>query len=212
MDEHEQIQRLRELWLRGIMTWGQVFLPLSSGIVAFFVTQSRSESGWDFQLLLIGWAIFSIVIACWRWLVHRLDEQIVGMYPRMLKLDKDRKQETQTTYYYNNLHKRSLLFICEKLSSEGSVLSYEGFKNIAQSRGEDFYDLLLGAWNKYGPYSVTSRGHAFQDAFALAAVVGFFVVVLWIECRAWALVGLLLYLVILPWGQHRGWWHIKPQG
>lgn len=211
MDEYEQIQRLRELWSRAIMTWGQVFLPLGAAIVAFFVTQSRTDaSGWDFQLLFIGWLLFSACMGYWRWVVHHIDEQIVGMYPSMLRLDKDRKWEMQTRYYYGHLHKRSLRLLSQELKLGDEARRYEDFKSIAQSHGKDHYELLLKVWGTYDRYSVTSRGHAPQDAIVLGVVVSLLVPVLWIEFQAWSLAALLLYLVVIfPWGRHRGWWCIN---
>ena len=59
MDEYEQIQELRKLWSRAIMTWGQIFIPLGAGIVALFVTQLGGfvDRGWGFEFLLSGWVL-----------------------------------------------------------------------------------------------------------------------------------------------------------
>jgi len=46
VDEYEQIQRLRELWTRSIMIWGQVFIPLILIIFSIFITKlPRGQHG-----------------------------------------------------------------------------------------------------------------------------------------------------------------------
>ena len=59
-DEYEEIQRLRELWSRAIMTMNQIFLPLILVIFSIFVAQLPKfiEMEWGFYYLL---AIFLIV-------------------------------------------------------------------------------------------------------------------------------------------------------
>lgn len=212
MDEYEQIQRLRELWSKSIMTWAQVVLPLSAAIVAFFVTQARSKTGWDFPLLIIGWALFSLVMVYWRCVVHHIDEQIVALYPDMLRLDKTQGWETQTRYYYNNLSKRAKEHLWGKLLGQTGVApTYDTFKEKANEKKEEHYKLLHEVWSKYGFHSVGSRGHAPQDIAVLLVTTFFLVVVLWVKCQdASAFWGLLLLLGFIPLGRCLGWWCVKP--
>ena len=184
------------------MTWEQLILPLGAGIVAFFVTQSRSHAGWDFPLLLVGWALFSLVMAIWRLVTHLIDEQIVALYPDMLRLEqKDGTRETQTRYYFNNLSGRAKDCLGKQLSDPCRVSKYENLKEKARNKGKNHYDLLLEVWTKYGRYSVTGRGHLILDSAVLALIAGFLVAVLWIEFSALALLGLLFLAGFLPLGE-----------
>ncbi|MEA1893981.1 MAG: hypothetical protein U9N36_02015 [Euryarchaeota archaeon] len=109
VDEYEEIQKLRQLWSRAIMTWNQIMIPLCAAIITFFVTQllKFKEIGWGFQFLLFGWILFTALIIYWRFLVHHIDHNIVGMYPRILELEKEKGMETQADYYFRDLNKKS---------------------------------------------------------------------------------------------------------
>lgn len=130
MDEYEQLQRLRELWSRAIMTWSQVFIPLGAGIIALFVTQlpNFASQGWSTPFLFVGWMLFTLCMVYWRWVVHHIDRQIVGMYLRMIELEKERKMETQTAYYYRNLNKKSIKYLASKLEVPFDELKNQDFR------------------------------------------------------------------------------------
>ena len=213
MEEYEQIQRLRELLSRQIMTWGQVLLPFGGAIIAFFVTRPNLNVGG----LLIGWLLFFGCMVYWRWVVHHIDSQIVGMYPDMLRLDSVKGWQTQTRYYYNNLSKRSKDSLEDYIWKDASgqardkAADYDTFKKTAEDRQKSHYELLQGTFHAHGRKSVTSRGHAVQDVAALFIVSLFLVIILWKELDSMALlVGFVLFLVLfLPLGWYLGWWEAR---
>ena len=209
MDEYEKVLRIWELRSRHIMTWGQILLPLSAAIVAFFVTQAHNIFGiWDFSLLLIGWFVFLSVILYWRWVVHYIDRAIVNLYPTMLRLEKERGWQTQTVYYFNNLNWLSISFLAGRLRNV--FTTYEDFQRLVKRRKLDSYNLLLEVWGEFQERSVTDRGHRRQDELAWAAVIVFLVAVLFIWVWWWALTALILYSLIIPWGRHYGYYFIGP--
>jgi len=190
MDEYEQLQRLRELWSRAIMTWGQIFIPLGAAIIAFFVSKlpDFANRGWVTPFLFIGWALFTLCMAYWRWIVHQIDRQIVGMYPRMLELEKERKMETQTAYYYRNLSKKSLKHLANKLKfpfDELKNTDFREFKRKVAQKGDNPYDVLLDVWDKFLYDSVTSRGHSFQDWVVGILMVVFLIAIIFGSKLGW---------------------------
>ena len=182
MDEYEQLHRLRELWSRAIMIWGQIFIPLGAAIIAFFVTQipDFANRGWTTPFLFIGWALFSVCMMYWRWIVHQIDRQIVGLYPRMLELEKERKMETQTAYYYRNLNKKSIRHLASKLGIPFDELKNQDFREFKRKVGQkgDPHDFLLDVWDKFRHNSVTSRGHNFQDWIVGVLIVIFLLAII----------------------------------
>jgi len=207
MDEYEQVQRLREMWSRPIMIWGQVLLPVGVAVAGFFVRESLVRTGgWDFGLLLAGWFLLLICMGYWRWVVHHLDEKVVGLYPTMLRLERKDRRDTQTRYYFSNLAKRSRKHIRHQLGLERMPNGYEDFVEGAKQQNVDHYGLLLDVWHDYGRNSVTDRGHRSQDIAVSVVMVGTLAGILSLVIGAWAVAALLLFLVILPWGRHRGWW------
>ncbi len=209
MDEYEQVQRLRELWSRSITTWGQVLLPLGAAIIAFFVLLSKVGTGHtNFQLLFIGWLLFTICMVYWRLVVYHIDRQIIELYPAMLRLDSTNKWDTQTRYYFNNLANRSRNYLRHQLGLEHLPDNYDDFVDGAKHQHRDHYGLLLSVWRSHGWRSVTSRGHMIQDIAVFTAVVLFLVTILWVGIGAWALWALLLFIPLALWGRHRGWWFV----
>ena len=210
MDEYEQVQRLRDLWSRHIMTWGQVLIPLGAAIVAFFASQADIGTiSPNFLLLLIGWGLFSICMVYWRWVVHHLDEQIVELYPVMLRLDSKNDWDTQTRYFFKHLANRSRDYLRQQLRLEQKSKDYDEFVEETKRQGHDQYSLLLSVWRKYGCNSLSDRGHKIQDVVVLVTVVLMLVLVLWIEYGTLSLLSLILFASLIPWGQHRGWWIIN---
>ena len=177
MDEYKEIQGLRALWWRSIMTWGQIFIPLGAAIISFFITQLLNfvDRGWGSPFLLLGWALFTFCMVYWRWVAHNIDSQIVQMYPRMLELEKSLGMETQASYYYSNLHKRAKQQIAKRIGvqyGELKQMKYRDFVQKISAKQINSYDLLLTVWDEFGPKSVTSRGHKLQDcAVSVASLV-----------------------------------------
>ncbi|MFC2002919.1 hypothetical protein ACFLV4_03115 [Chloroflexota bacterium] len=181
MDEYEQIQRLRELRTRSIETWGRIFIPLGAGIIALFVSQLDKfvNRGWGFVFLFTGWMLLLICMAYWRWVVHHIDEQIVGMYPRMLELEREGGIETQTIYHFNNLHRHGRQELARTLGVEYAHLEVLTYRQVRERVAplDDMQDILLNVWDQLGHRSLTSRGHVGQDwavaiiLFVLLAVI-----------------------------------------
>jgi len=168
MDEYERIQRIWEARSRHIMTWGQVFIPLGAGIVALFISQLGTfvDRGWGFGFLLSGWFLLFLCMGYWRWVVHYIDRQIVGMYPRMLELERIRGMETQTLYYFNNLHRRGRQELANVLGMEYKEvedLTYRRFREKVSEQQGNVQDILFTVWDRLDHRSVTSRGHVPQD-------------------------------------------------
>lgn len=72
--------------------------------------------------------LFTLCMVYWRWVVHHIDRQIVGMYLRMIELEKERKMETQTAYYYRNLNKKSIKYLASKLEVPFDELKNQDFR------------------------------------------------------------------------------------
>ena len=171
MDEYRQVQRLRELWMRSVMTWGQVFIPLGAAIVAFFAVQSGVGIGEpELALLLVGWFLLVVCMAYWRWMVHHIDSQIVSLYPMTLRLESELKWEAQSRSYFNHLNGRSREYLRDQLGLERSPKAYEELVDEARNQSRDHYTLLMSVWREYGGHSVSPRGHRTQD-FAILGLV-----------------------------------------
>ena len=182
MDEFEQLQRLRELWSRSIETWGQIVIPLGAAIVAYFLTLAADHC-WDPCLLFVGWVVLAFCLAFWRLNVRHIDRQIVGLYPAMLRLEQERRWETQTRYYFNNLRWESLLFLGQQLGLteqdtrarlEGN---YEYFR--IEARGHH-HSLLRWVWDTRGYESVGDRGHRWQNGLVIGLLLFFLIPISWL--------------------------------
>ena len=211
MDEYQEVQRLRELWSKAIMTWGQVFIPLGAVIIAFFVSQTAPGgfSTSDFGVLMIGWSIFTVCMVYWRWVVHNIDEQIVKMYPILLRIEKANNWDLFTRYYFNNLANRSCRHLRHELGLESWPKEYDDFVEAVRPKRLDHYGFLLSVWREFSTNSVTDRGHRIQDIFVFAIIVLFLILVLAINFGALALLALLLFILLVSWGRHRGWWLVR---
>jgi hypothetical protein len=207
MDEYREVQKLRELWSKAIMIWGQVFIPLGAAIVAFFALLAALSgfSRGDFGILIIGWAIFTISMVYWRWMANHLDEQIVELYPIFLRIEQASKWDIITRYYFNNLADRSRSHLRHELGLESWPKKYDDFVEDVKPKGLDYYGFLLSLWREYGRKSVTDRGHKIQDIVVFSIIVLFLILVLSINFGTMALLALLLFILLFYWGWHRGW-------
>jgi len=207
MNEYQEVQRLRELWSKAIMTWGQVFIPLGAAIIAFFSSQAAPNgfSTGDFNILIIGWSVFAICMVYWRWVVHHIDEQIVELYPAFLRIERENNWDTNTRYYFNNLADRSRKHLRHDLGLESWPKNYDDFVEEVKPKRLDHYGFLLSVWREYGRHSVMDRGHKIQDIIVFATIVLFLILVLAINYGAFALLALLLFILLACWGWHRGW-------
>jgi hypothetical protein len=167
MDEYKQIQELRELRTRSIETWGRIFIPLGAGIVAFFVSQLGGfvDRNLGVGFLLTGWVLLFICMIYWRWVVHHIDEQIVGMYPRMLELERMTGMEIQTFYYFNNLNARGMQELAHTLGVERrdlQGLTYRQFRQRVEPP-DNIQDIFLNVWDRLEIRSLRDRGHFPQN-------------------------------------------------
>jgi len=207
MDEYEQAIKLKELWTRSIMVWGQVFIPLGAAIVAFFASQTATEgfSDNDFWLLLIGWFLFTVCMVYWRLVVHHIDEQIAVLYPVILKLEQKNNWQTHTRYFFNNLSVKSRRRICHEVGLESLPKIYDDFVDAASEKGFDHYTILFGCWRRYHLHALSDRGHKIQYITVFSIVVLFLGLILSLSIGIWALTVILLFVFLYFWGKHCGW-------
>lgn len=209
MDEPEQIHRLREMRTKSIEHWGQVFLSLAAGIASLFVLQANTSKGWDFGTLIIGWALLACCLLLWRYIVLHIDREIVHLYPEMIRIDRENNWQTQTSYFYRNLSKLAKRHIASKmkLTIDEIPVSYHEFTALTTRKKRNQYDLLLDAWNEFGPASVSSRGHAQQDFAVFATIAILFCLILFSKYQSpyvWmALFGFLVFFLL--WANYAGW-------
>jgi hypothetical protein len=217
MDEYEQTIKLRELWTRSIMIWGQVLIPLGASIISFFIylTAEDGFSSNDFDTMLIGWFLFAVCMLYWRWIVHHIDEQIIELYPVIIRLESEKRWETNTRYFYNNLSEKSKKRLTHELGLESLPRIYDDFVDEVSKKskvrkvsekGFDHYSLLLDCWRRYGVQTISDRGHKVQDMAVdiIIALLLFLVLLLIIGIWAW-MPSLILFLSLLYWRIKRYW-------
>lgn len=197
MDEYEQVQRVREMWSRSIMIWGQVLIPLGAAIIAFFVSIASTGGfdGSDFSFLIIGWAVFSLCMFYWRWIVYNINKQIVGLYPIMLRIEKEKKWDIHLRYYFGNLSNISRKDLRHTLGLEEMPRDFDDFVAEVKHGGKDMYGLLSAIWSQYGTYSV-DIGHRKQNSGVVILIVLFLVLVLW---TIWGAAALSMLALIVLW-------------
>lgn len=155
--EYEQIQRLRELWSKAIMTWGHIFVPLGAAIIGFLVSQlPKFEcSGRGCSFLLIGWCLFTGVMVYWRWVVRDIDNAIVSLYPRMLELEEKLGMELQASYYYQNLNEKAKKRLATYIGKDYDYLKdwdYRAFKDYIKKHEKNNsspHSFLLKIWDEF---------------------------------------------------------------
>lgn len=197
MDEYGQVQRIREMWSRSIMTWGQVLIPLSVAIIAFFVSIT-SDGGFersDFIFLIVGWFIFSICMFYWRWIVSHISTQITGLYPIMLRMEKEKKWDIHLRYYFANLSNISREYLRHTLGLEQEPKDFDEFVAEVKHGDKDVYGLFSAIWSKYGAYSVNT-GHRIQNSGVVILIVLSLVLVLW---TVWGAAALSMLALIVIW-------------
>lgn len=205
LEEYKEIQHRREFLSKSMQTWGQIFIPLSTAIVSFFVAQflmsnTTTLSTLNIWFLWVGWGSFLLAMVYWRSVVHHIDQQIVGMYPRMLELEKDLKFQIQASYYLRNLNPEAKKYLADLIK-----VPYEDLKNwdyralkkhFLTNKLDSIYHNLLKVWDwfvleenapftyklstiilgiRFVNYSVTSRGHRRQNVIITLLIVIWFV-------------------------------------
>ncbi len=93
--EYDLIHRVRMAWSDSMMRWRHIAFPLSAAIVSFFILL-------DVKLWLVGWFIGLGVLIYWRLQEKHLDTQIVGLYVRIIELEKELGMRFYSHYIFNN--------------------------------------------------------------------------------------------------------------
>jgi hypothetical protein len=179
------------------MIWGQVLIPLGAAIVAFFVSIASAGGfdGSDFSFLIVGWAVFSICMFYWRWIVYNINKQIVGLYPIMLRIEKEKKWDIHLRYYFANLSNISREYLRHTLGLEQKPKDFDEFVAEVKHGGKDVYGLFSAIWSKYGAYSVNT-GHRIQNSGVVILIVLSLVLVLW---TVWGAAALSMLALIVLW-------------
>lgn len=171
--EYEEIQKLRQLWSRGIGTWNQIIFSLLVVVITAFGTLLLKfrDNGWDFQFLLLLWGLLTAIVLYWRLSVFHIDRNIVGLYRRMLELEKETGMEIQADYYFRNLTKRCKRELAKKIGVQKNEIrkflkyDFKDFKDKVNGKKtkEHPIDYLLEIWSDYKWKSVTGRGHGITN-------------------------------------------------
>lgn len=211
--EYQEIQHLRDFWSRGMATREQIFIPLGAVIVSFFWTfyLTSPNNSTRIYFPIIGWVLFFAIMSYWRYLSDHVDQQIVGMYPRMLELEKDLGMEVQGSYYFGNLNRESKNYLAKELGNvTDTVVNNWDYRDLKdhihkQKLTEEPHDYLLRVWKKFKKNSVTRRGHAFEEKLITLIIVIWFLIDVWLIFRAHFRVGYLfvcigiLLIVLSSW-------------
>lgn len=173
IDEYEEIRQLRVHWSTGIIIRDRIFSSVLLALLALPASQLSNlfEFTFSFEFLAIVGIFLLVAALYWRLLNHNVDKQIVGLYGRMLQLEKQRGWEIHTKYYYSNLRKEYRKKICQDLGLDANDCEkFEKFKKKAAEKSKKHYDLLINVWEEYEHESVGSRGHWIHDVFAVIFV------------------------------------------
>jgi len=176
-DEYAEIQKLRALWSKAIVTRDYIFIPLVMGIVAVSLSQLPNfPPEWRLPFLGFEGILLTVALFYWRRVNLDTDEGIVGLYGRMLELEKEKKMDIHTKYYYSYLKDEHRENINEKLGIDKDNRSFTKFRENAESKQKGYhYDLLIEKWNELERDSVKSRGHGVHNAFAIGLSVAYWV-------------------------------------
>jgi hypothetical protein len=198
--EYQEIQHLRDLWSKGMATWGQILLPISFAIVSYFL-KMYIDSGND-KFLWVGWLLFLFVMLFWRVEVYLIDQQIVGLYPRLLEIESDCEMEAQASYYFRNLNRDAKNYLAKRLCDDVDNVTctelrnwdYRALRKYISNKGmaKKPHDYLLEVWDEFKHdkwaswlpsvnYSVTGRGHIWKNFIIVIVIVIWFVCNMWIS-------------------------------
>jgi len=174
-DEYEELQKLRALWSKAIVTRDYIFIPLVMGIVAVSLSQLPNfPPEWRFPFLIFEGLLLTFSALYWRWLSISTDNAIVGLYGRMLELEKEKRMDIHTKYYYSNLKSEHRKDINKKIGIDVDNKNFANFRNAAESKSEGYhYDVLIEKWNELEKKSVEHRGHEIHNAFSIGLVAAY---------------------------------------
>jgi len=145
------------------------------GIVAVSLSQLPNfPPDWRFPFLIFEGLLLTFSALYWRWLSLATDNGIVGLYGRMLELEKEKKMDIHTKYYYSYLKSEHRKEINNKIGIDNNNTNFANFRNAAESKREGYhYDILIEKWNELERESVTQRGHEIHNAFSIGLVVAY---------------------------------------
>ncbi|QLH04769.1 hypothetical protein C5F49_05160 [Nitrosopumilus oxyclinae] len=176
-DEYAELQKLRALWSKAIIQRDYIFIPLVLGIVSVSLSQLPNfPPEWRFVFLVFEGILLTFAMAYWRYLTRMTDKGIVGLYGRMMELEKKDGMDTQTQYYYRYLKDEHRGKINKEVGLEKDNVNFSKFREMSTKIKEGYhYDLLLGIWNDLEFNSVKPRGHEIHNAFAISLIVAYWV-------------------------------------
>ena len=101
VDEYEELQRLRGLWSKNIITSRQIFIPLVVAIFTLSFAQLPDfiEAGLATGYLSVIFIVLTVVQLYWICMTRSNDKDIVNMYPRLIEIEQrqDPIMETQSS-------------------------------------------------------------------------------------------------------------------
>jgi len=176
-DEYEELQKLRALWSKAIINRDYIFIPLVLGIISVSLSQLPNfPPEWRFAFLTFEGILLTFAVVYWRYLSSVTDKGIVGLYGRMLEIEKRDKMDTQTQYYYRHLKSECRKEINKKIGLDLENSNFIKFREMAEAKQEEYhYDLLLDVWNELEFDSVDKRGNEIHHAFAIGIIVAYWV-------------------------------------
>lgn len=177
MTEYEELQKLRALWSKAIVTRDYIFIPLIMGIIAVSLSQLPNfPAEWRIYFLAFEGMLLTFSVLYWRFLSIKTDEGIVGLYGRMLELEKEQQMDIQTKYFYSYLKSDYREKINKKVGLESENKNFSKFKKAAELKAKDLhYTLLIEIWDKYENESVTSRGHEIHNWAAIGLFTAYWI-------------------------------------
>jgi hypothetical protein len=178
-EEYKELQHLREVWSNVIMGYNKKFIPIGAGAISLAIYSFRIiTTNYFYFTPLLLWVLFAFCMWCWRSLCHHVDTQIVGMYYRMMELEKQLTWEIQCKYYYANLNDEAKKLFSSKMNTNfNDISNFLSFKATAINQNKDFYNILLDTYSELSK-SVTGRGHSTVDWIVVWITTLFFVAII----------------------------------
>jgi len=180
-DEYDVFFQYRKIFSAYVLGWEKLFIPLSAVIIIIFVSVGTTlDNATRDGFMIIGWIILSFYLFYWRWLANKLDNAIVDMYPRMIKLEKELGWEFTSQHYYGRLNDESRTYFLDELDinekeMKGAKTKVSEFMMLKEMKGDAIYDSLLKVWKKFGFESCPSKFHRFQDIGVFIAIAIYFI-------------------------------------
>lgn len=193
-DEYSELQKLRALWSKAIITREYIFIPLVLGIITASLSQLPNfPFEWISPFLTIEGIMLIIAVIYWRTLTWYTDRDIVRLYGRMLEIEREEGMDIQTQYFYQHLKGKHREKINQEIGLNSDNKNFIKFRQKAKEKNEKkHYELLLGIWNDFGSKSVGTRGHFIHTVVAIVIVATY-----WILLELWSCCPKLLPILTL---------------